>query len=450
MSEAPNLSAWGYALARLAAAIAAGVALGLFVGDLWAGLAGTLAIYLAFQLYSLWRLDYWLRNRNRTDPPDAGGLWGDLVAQVVRLHRRKQYHKKRLIEIFRDLRRSIAAMPDGVVVLGAQQEILWFNRRASELLGLRRKLDYGLRIGSLLRQPEFHRYLARDEVHSQPITVRIERPLERYLSLQPVPYGAGQRLLIVRDVTRQIRLEEMRRDFVANASHELRSPLTVICGYLETLAAEPHLDPALVEQVQEMQRQARRMTGIVSDLLELSRLESLEGEAAGDHIDMAALAAQLHKDAMARSGPHAAVIAEIESQQGLRGDPEMIHSALWNLIDNASKYTPPSGTVTLSWRVDRAGGHFSVRDTGIGIPSQHIPRLTERFYRVDPGRARATGGSGLGLAIVKHVLQRHGASLEVVSEEGRGSEFICHFPPQRIAQEPVRELAHGARFEVGL
>ena len=234
------------------------------------------------------------------------------------------------------------------------------------------------------------------------------------------------------DVSRQMRLEAVRRDFVANASHELRSPLTVISGYLETLGQDPALDDELRGPVAEMQRQAERMTGIIRDLLELSRLEESDAVTVGTSIDVPALLALLRKDVLARPVHPRDVRVRIDSVAQLIGDEPEIHSAFSNLVDNAAKYTPPEGSVEMRWWVDDDGGHFAVTDTGMGIPAEHIPRLTERFYRVDAGRSRSTGGSGLGLAIVKHVLQRHGATLEVQSKFGSGSTFTCHFPPERI------------------
>ncbi len=437
------VQAWGYAVAQVAIAVLIGAALGLFVGEFWPGLATTLAVYLIFHLYQLQRLDHWLRNRGVAQPPDPGGLWGDVVAQVVRLHRRKGFHKQRLIQIFRELRRSTAAMPDGVIVLNAENEITWFNRMAGQLLGLRRKVDRGLRIDNLLRQPEFSRYLHGNQFNA-PVLVRAGRALDSHFALQLVPYGDNQKLLLVRDITHEIRVEAMRRDFVANASHELRSPLTVISGYLETLASDPQLDPEIAAPMQEMRRQAARMTAIVGDLLELSRLEANEVEVVGEDVDVPALLAMLRKDVLARDPRPSTVKLQLESGVHLRGEPGLLHSAFWNLIDNAAKYTPPSGAVTVRWWVDANGAYFSVSDTGPGIASEHIPRLTERFYRVDSGRSRASGGSGLGLAIVKHVLQRHGAQLEVTSVEGEGSVFRCHFPIARLieaAQSPPRIAA---------
>lgn len=431
---------WWFAAVRLGAAIAVGLLIGWMLGEIWAGLAGTLAMYLGWQLVNLFRLDWWLRHRSQVDPPDAGGLWGDVVAQVVRLHRRKRYHKQRLIQLFRQLRRSTAALPDGVVVLGAELEILWFNRTAWQLLDLRRPADLGLRIDNLLRQPEFTRYVRGGEFN-QPVIVQPDAASERYLAVQIVPYGEGQRLLLVRDVSRQMRLEAMRKDFIANASHELRSPLTVISGYLETLSQDSALDGDLQVPLAEMRRQAERMTGIIRDLLELSKLEGDDREVVGQPIDIAPLLALLRKDVLARAEHPQEVRVRIDSRARLVGDESEIHTVFSNLVDNAAKYTPPHGSIEMRWWTDDAGGHFSVTDTGIGIPTEHIPRLTERFYRVDAGRSRATGGSGLGLAIVKHVLQRHGATLEIESTLGEGSTFTCHFPARRVEAVEISAIS---------
>jgi len=339
----------------------------------------------------------------------------------------------------RQLQRSTAALPNGVVILNAQREIMWFNRMAARLLELRSTADLGLRIDNLLREPEFVRYLARQD-YSNPVVIRPAMGEDNYLSLQVAPYGDGQLLLLVSDVSRQMRLEAVRRDFVANASHELRSPLTVVSGYLETLAQDPALDPDLSGPVAEMRRQAERMTSIIRDLLELSRLEETDEVVGGAPIDVAALLSLLRKDVLARAvHPHEVRVLSESAAQLIGDDPE-IHSAFSNLVDNAAKYTPPEGSIEMRWWTDAEGGHLAVSDTGFGIPSEHIPRLTERFYRVDAGRSRATGGSGLGLAIVKHVLQRHGARLEVQSTLGEGSTFTCHFPPERLAKPQVPAL----------
>ena len=429
----PATQAWLSAAGRLLLTVLVGAAAGWLFGNIWGGLACALALHLAWVLANLFRLEWWLRHRNYAEPPDVGGVWGEIIAQIVRLHRRKRFHKQRFVQLMRQLQRSTAALPDGVVILNAQREIVWFNRMAARLLNLRRTADLGMRIENLLRAPEFVRYLAAADF-ANPVVVRPTTGEDGFLSLQVAPYGDGQLLLLVRDVSRQMRLEAVRRDFVANASHELRSPLTVISGYLETLAADPVLDAELHGPLAEMRRQAERMTAIIRDLIELSRLEETDEVIGGEPVDVAALISLLRKDVLARSVHPKDVRIRVESQAQLLGDEPEIHSAFSNLVDNAAKYTPADGSLDIRWWVDADGGHFSVTDTGIGIPPEHIPRLTERFYRVDAGRSRATGGSGLGLAIVKHVLQRHGGTLEVKSAQGVGSTFTCSFPPARISQ----------------
>ncbi len=437
----PATQAWLFAAGRLLATVVLGAGTGWLFGNLWLGLACALALHLTWMLVYLFRLEWWLRHRNYADPPDVGGVWGEIIAQVVRLHRRKRFHKQRFVQLMRQLQRSTAALPDGVVILNAQREIVWFNRMAARLLNLRRTGDLGMRIEHLVRAPEFVRYLAGGDF-GNPVVVRTTTGEDGFLSLQVAPYGDGQLLLLARDVSRQIRLEAVRRDFVANASHELRSPLTVISGYLETLAADPVLDAELQGPIAEMRRQAERMTAIIRDLIELSRLEETDEVVGGEPVDVAALASLLRKDVLARPVHPKDVRLRIESAAQLLGDEPEIHSAFSNLVDNAAKYTPVEGSIEIRWWTDEDGAHFAVTDTGMGVPPEHIPRLTERFYRVDPGRSRATGGSGLGLAIVKHVLQRHGATLEVQSTLGSGSTFTCHFPPERIL--PVSRAATAA------
>jgi two-component system, OmpR family, phosphate regulon sensor histidine kinase PhoR len=429
---------WTFALARLAGILLLGTCLGLLIGPIWLWILLAACLYLSWQLLTLYRLDRWLRLRSQLDPPNLGGIWGDIVAQVVRLHRRKQFHKQRLVQLFRELRRSTAALPDGVIILSAQREIVWFNRQAARLLGLRRPIDLGLRIDNLIRSPEFVHYLHGDDF-AMPLVIRPPVQMDLYLALQVVPYGGGQSLLLVRDVTRQMRLEAMRKDFVANASHELRTPLTVISGYLDTLADDPSIDPAWAGPIKDMRSQAQRMNAIIADLLVLSRLEATDGEAPRDAIDVPMMLERLHRDALASADRPRQVVLELQSEDGLFGSAHELESAFTNVLVNGMKYTPAEGTVQMRWWADDEGAYFSVIDSGIGIPAEHIPRLTERFYRVDAGRSRGQGGSGLGLAIVKHALQRHGGWLDVQSSEGKGSTFTCHFPQARIWRRAVRE-----------
>jgi two-component system, OmpR family, phosphate regulon sensor histidine kinase PhoR len=425
---------WSFALPRLLAAIAAAVAVGAWIGHIQLALLLTLAGVVVLNYVRLYRLEHWLRKRASMDPPDLPGTWGDVVALIVRIYRRKLFHKRRVLDLFREFRRMATAVPDGIVLLGPEREIVWFNRNAARLLGLRRKVDFGQRIDNLVRYPDFIRYVAAGDF-SLPVhqTVGGENP--RHLALQIAHYGAGQKLLLVRDVTREVRIEAMRKDFVANASHELRSPLTVIAGYVDALVDEPGLDAYWRMPLEEMRRQTARMQAVVDDLIELSRLESTTAEAGDDLVDVPAILSLIKRDIAARPEPTPAFELRLEATAGLRGSESELHSVFANLVGNAVKYTPATGKITARWWVDASGGHFSVQDTGVGIARVHLPRLTERFYRVDPGRARTSGGSGLGLAIVKHALQRHGASLEIDSVEGEGSTFACHFPLRRLAEQ---------------
>jgi two-component system phosphate regulon sensor histidine kinase PhoR len=435
-------SAWQHVLG-----IAGGLLLALFVGWIVDYPGRVVALYLgvvlAWQTRNLIRFEHWLHLRSILKPPDMGGLWGETIATVHRLHQRKRFHKRRTLTLLRELRRMTSAMPDGTILLGPAREILWFNPTAAQWLGLRRKVDYGIRIDNLIRNPEFVGYITTMPSGPGP---RIHMPSlgDRWFAFDLVTTSTRDlQLLIVRDVTAEARLESMRRDFVANASHELRSPLTVVRGYLDTLAEDSGLEAGWREPVREMQRQAERMHAIVSDLLELSRLEASRGEAEREPVDVAGLLALMRKEALARPDRPASFELHLESDALLLGAETELHSILQNLITNAIKYTPAEGTVTVRFWTDRLGAHVAVADTGIGIASEHLPRLTERFYRVDAGRSRKLGGSGLGLAIVKHALQRHGGHLEIASQEGKGSTFTCHFPPERVMdrKSPVAGVA---------
>ncbi|MCS6947140.1 MAG: phosphate regulon sensor histidine kinase PhoR, partial [Steroidobacteraceae bacterium] len=413
------------------ATLAFGVLLGWAAGSWWGGVAVAFLVLAVWQAAQLQRVLYWLRNRAYVDPPDTLGDWAELVAGIGRLHRRKRFHKARALAILRDLRRVAAALPDGVVLLNPQREIEWFNARAAVLLGLVHGRDIGLRIDNLLRQPQAQRYFAAGQF-TEPLELQPNPAADTWIAVQPVGYGESRQLLLVRDVSAQRRIEAMRRDFVANASHELRSPLTVIAGYLENLETDPQLPQDLRAPVIEMRRQSDRMRALLDDLLELSRLESQEAAPVEPIVDVAALIDELVKDMRALYPQRARLSVEQVDTVRLRGDAEQIHSALRNLLDNAMKYTPPDGEVRVRWRRAGTGAAFDVQDTGPGIAPEHLPRLTERFYRVDAGRAREAGGTGLGLAIVKHILLRHDARLEVDSEEGRGSTFTCLFPAARV------------------
>lgn len=421
---------WWTQLTRLAAWIAAALVFGLWFGQPGWWLAGALALYLANVLRKLYLLDRLLRGRRPVPLFATRGFWPEVFADVEKLRAKARNRKKKYHRVLREVRESTGALRDGGVILNADNEIVWFNPAASRLLGLDMRTDIGQRIDNLIRHPELVRHLA--EPGGEGVTIPSPRDSAAWLSVQLIPYGRDQRIAIARDVTREVRLERMRRDFVANASHELRSPLTVIGGYLDTLAEEPNLPADWQAPISEMLRQTERMTRILHDLIELTRLESAEGGARHDVVDFGAILRRIRDEFAARGAPPA-VGVHIDTDAALLGDESEIYSIAQNLISNALRFTAPDGGVDAYWRIDGGEAIFDVVDTGIGIPEEQLPRITERFYRVDPGRSRASGGTGLGLAIVKHALQRHEATLEIASVEGEGSRFSCRFPAERVA-----------------
>jgi two-component system phosphate regulon sensor histidine kinase PhoR len=421
-----------FVLVRLGATLAVGGVIGWALDAPWPGVALALLVVVGWHWIELYRLRFWLRNRRTADPPETFGAWSDVGVAIVRLHRRKRFHKARMLGLLRELRESTAALPDAVVVMNTAREIQWFNEPAMRLLGLRRVRDQGIRLDNLLRQPEIHEFLGRP-VDDRSLVVRLVGDTEKWLLMRVLPFGEGRQLLLARDVTATQQLTTIRRDFVANASHELRTPLTVIAGYLEGLESDPELPAALQGPLTEMRRQSDRMRALLDDLLSLSKLDARENSVVGEPVDVPALLRQLHADALQRAPRPSQIELSIDSDQGLTGELALLQSAFWNLLENAVKYTPDSGRVLLRWWVDATGAHFSVTDNGPGIAPEHLPRLTERFYRVDPGRHAATGGTGLGLAIAKNALQKHDAELDIQSTPGTGSVFTCHFPTSRLA-----------------
>ena len=315
------------------------------------------------------------------------------------------------------------------------------NRAAKRLAGLKPRKDRGQRVDNLLRNPDLTALLQSDDFST---SIDIPSPVlpAGWLNCRVVPYGADQKLLLMRDVTERLRLNKMRRDFVANASHELRTPLTVISGYLDSMADDGVPDEH-VFPVSQMQSAARRMNSIISELLELSRLESGGPASLDTTVDVGALLLAA-KRTFSGQKDVADIRLEIESTAELRGDAGQIESVVTNLLSNALRHTPADGVVTLGWAAGKKGGWLVVSDTGEGIAEDDIPRITERFFRVDRGRAREDGGVGLGLSIVKHVLNRHDAELEIASRPGEGSEFRCVFPPSRVARKGALKTAGAA------
>jgi two-component system phosphate regulon sensor histidine kinase PhoR len=406
------------------------LAVGLIFSPAWGwGLFATgLALLLAWHVRHLARLERWLANPLPGNVPEGEGIWDEVLASLHRLERDAAKREEGLADALARMRRAVQALPDGVVILDAANRIEWCNRTAEAQLQLDGRADLGQNIANLVREPEFVEYLQA----AQESSVRITRSPAVSLSLQLIPFGQSQKLLLSRDVTQTERVDAMRRDFVANVSHELRTPLTVLVGFLETVR-ELKLDPQRVrDYLGMMQEQASRMQRIIEDLLTLSALDGAPAASIEKRIAVRPLLQRLKADAEALSGGRHTIKMEMETQSDVLGIESEVASAFGNLVSNAIRYTPPGGVVTLLWREGPDGARFTVEDSGIGIEAEHIPRLTERFYRVDRSRSRETGGTGLGLAIAKRALARHEATLEIHSEPGKGSRFTARFPSRRL------------------
>lgn len=424
---------WWRTVLLLAVFALAALVLRLFTGWLVAETVFLLLVLgvLGFHLRNLERLGRWARDPRADTIPESWGAWDSIFNRLYRLVRTQDKSQRMLSAALDRFVAAGEAMPEGVVVLDENDRIEWCNPRAMPHLGLDPKRDQGQHVAYLVRQPAFQQYLTAQD-YSQPVILRNVRGAEMTLSVQLVPFDTTRKLLLSRDITQLERVQTVHRDFVANVSHELRTPLTVIGGFVETLLDLPDLDAQTREaQLGMMHDQTRRMQRLVEDLLTLSRLEN-GGELREDRVDTRALAGVLASEAEGLSQGRHKVSVTLQEPHDLRGNYDELHSAFGNLVSNAVRYTPEGGEIRLSWRMDGDCGVFSVEDTGIGIESQHIPRLTERFYRVDRGRSRSTGGTGLGLAIVKHIIQRHQARLEIHSEPGHGSRFSIRFPAGRI------------------
>jgi two-component system, OmpR family, phosphate regulon sensor histidine kinase PhoR len=399
----------------------------------WGALAAGLLGALFWHTRHLARLHRWLANPMPGQVPEGQGIWDEALAALHRLERASAKRERELADALARMRRAAQALPDGVVILDGANRIEWCNRTAERQLGLDGRADIGQNIGNLVREPEFVDYLSA----SAESPVRISRGAGMALSLQLIAFGQSQKLLLARDVTQSERVDAMRRDFVANVSHELRTPLTVLVGFLETLQ-NLKLDPTRQrDYLGMMQEQAARMQRIIDDLLTLSALDAAPPATTDKRVAVRPLLERLKNDAEALSGGKHIIKLSVETPNDVLGVDSELASAFGNLVSNAIRYTPAGGTVTLAWREGSDGARFSVEDTGIGIEPEHIPRLTERFYRVDRSRSRETGGTGLGLAIAKHALARHDATLEIESEVGKGSRFTARFPARRLAAHGV-------------
>lgn len=434
---------------RLAVVLALSATIGSRLGNVWGGSLFGVMLLLAWHARQFGKILSITNEPSETDVRLPKGLWSDLHVALSRLEARHRRRERRLTDQLREFKVSAAALPDAVISLGEKFEIRWMNDTAVSLLGLNPVKDLRQPLVNLYRSPELARYLDRRDF-AQVLEISAAGRSTRKLLIRAIPYSERRLLILAQDVTERHRLEQVRTDFVANVSHELRTPLTVISGFVENLQHDNELSnmARLAKPLKLMAQQTTRMQRIVEELLLLARLEgtkaTLELSCA---VDVSGMCAELRDIALSSKPDVPCIRVEADASLRLLGDEQQLRSAFQNLVVNAINHTPADGTVDIRWYRHSSSQRvcFEVVDSGIGISQEHLPRLTERFYRVDTGRSRSQGGTGLGLAIVKHVLNHHSARLAIESTLGEGSRFRCEFPVSRVVDvkksEPQIEKA---------
>ncbi len=422
----PRSLFWIPVLIRFMLVWGAGLA-GWYLWNLTIGLAVSfvvLTLLVIMQLRYMYLLSLWLDQPEEVRLGDGWGSWTEIFAKLYRLRRDDEHSRNELAEWLSRFRKAMSQLPDGVVIMDDVLFLEWCNPVAEQHLGLSMATDKGMRVTNLVRSPEFIDYIILGR-YDEPLTLKLD---ERKLIVRLIPFENRRQILVTHDVTELDKIDQMRRDFIANASHELRTPLTVINGFLEIAHTQPDLDPETrARHLELMVDQGKRMQNLVDDMLVLTRLESLDYPVREEVLDMHNLLEQVRAEGEALSAGRQKVSLKFNGPR-LKGSQDELRSAIGNLVSNAVRYTPEGGDITIRWFENEQGPCCSVSDTGIGIKPEHIARLTERFYRVDKGRSRETQGTGLGLAIVKHVLARHDAQLRIESEAGKGSTFTIQFP----------------------
>ena len=435
---------WRSELKRLLLIVAIAAAIGLVFGEILLIVVLGLLVYTAFNLYQLQRLIRWLTKEpteDQSEPPEAFGIWGEIFDGIYRLQNQERKASAHLETIINKAQESSAALEIGIIIINKNGNLDWWNLACEKLLGLQYPKDKNQSITNLIRDPRFGDYYHREEYTS---TLKITAPgdTSRMLEFQIALFGEHERLLIVRDITQLHRLETMRKDFVGNVSHELGTPITVFKGYLEAIVDNMQdLNPKWQNPIRQMHGQAIRMENIVKDLLTLSSLETETPIKEQDKINLLTLVSEIQNYTQQMFADKSQqFVIDCDADLNFRGKRGEIYSALSNLIINAAKYTPANGIITVSALKTKKSLEITVADTGVGIEQKHLPRLTERFYRVDSSRSTETGGTGLGLAIVKHILSRHQGDLLIESEFGKGSRFTCRLPRSRVIKSSTARL----------
>jgi len=419
-------------ITSLLSIITASALIGAFFDNTLFFIALALFIYILFMLRNVFKLHNWLLDRKK-DLPDAQGYWGEIFNELYLIEKKTLKQKKLLSVALSRFKKAAEALPDGVIILSQYNEIEWVNPVASSLLGINFKKDSGQKINNLIRHPDFQRYLIKNNF-SKTITIPTPDNADNTLTLQIIPFGYKQKMIFCHDITHIHKLEEMRTNFVSNVSHEMRSPLTVLTGYLEMFSGNlPKDEKSFKLGIDNMHQQATRMQRLVTDLLALSKMETAPIEHTKS-VNIAALLISLKENAnVLAQDKHHNISLEADEKLNLRGNIDELHSLFANLINNAVRYTRENGNITIKWEKCDNEAVFSVSDNGPGIAAQHIPHLTERFYRADIDRSRESGGTGLGLAIVKYAVERHDGRLDIQSTLGKGSTFSCYFPQHRLS-----------------
>lgn len=429
-------SAWLRTLGQLLLTLLLALALGMALGQTWMTLAIAALGIVAWHYRRMRQVLLRLTARRKLQPPQGLGIWNELDRLLYRSQNERRARKHRLMDMLRAYGAAAAALPDAIVVVERKnRSIAWFNDAAGPLLGLQHPGDLGEDVCERLHPLPLEPWLALGQQAEPMLDVASPPTPEVRMNLRLIPYSDTLWLLVARDVSKMMRLEQTRRDFVANVSHELRTPLTVLHGYLDMLEPDEH--PELATMLGEMRRQTERMNQLVEDLLKLSRLEVQE-TVTDEVVAMSELLSALRREAEALSLGRHEITMDVSTDANLRGSNKELHSAFSNLVSNAVRYTPSGGSITIRWQLlDDGGAELSVQDTGYGIPATHLPRISERFYRVSNSRSRESGGTGLGLSIVKHILHLHQARLGIHSEVGRGSIFSCRFGRERVLAHDV-------------
>jgi len=408
--------------------------LGYFFDQTLLALLIATSLYCCRIVFQTHRLARWVYHARRSTVADEGlaSIWSDIAEDVRFLQLRHEREKQRLQAVVVRVQEMTTALTDGVILIDKRDNVEWWNQAAGHLFGFK-EVDQGHKLTNIIRTPKFVHYFDRRD-YQQPLELNSFRKEDQQLQVQVHPFGQGERLVVARDITRLFKLEQMRKDFIANLSHELRTPLTVIKGYLETLADSEQMPGNWQQPFSQMSQQASRMNGLIQDLITLSKLETQEREPQRKPVELGPLLTSVVDDAKALSSFHGhSFVVQGDLTARLLGNSDELRSAFANLVVNAVNYSPGGGKIIVSVQRSASGLEVSVKDNGVGIDPKHIPRLTERFYRVDPSRSVLTGGTGLGLAIVKHILLRHDAQLRINSMPGKGSTFYCEFPPEALA-----------------